>query len=252
MEIKEWGGGWVGVEGNRKEGMEKEVRGEDVVVKGGIGEEVGGIVEEEDPPTPEEPKGRIWSAMNNFIRPKKSTPLPSPTITHETNPDDSTVHVFSLATGHLYERFLKIMVLSVTSNTKRKVKFWLLENYLSPQFKKDILKLVTGIGAEVRADEKKGRSTCSGRILTLTRSLCRSNSSLTPGPPGSGDRRTSSGQSGASRFSSLTFSFPRTWKRSSSSMLTRSCGRTLGNYGTRTSKARSGLTRPFAKPTRRP
>ena len=29
-------------------------------------------------------------------------------------PEDNTVHVFSLASGHLYERFLKIMMLSVT------------------------------------------------------------------------------------------------------------------------------------------
>jgi hypothetical protein len=28
--------------------------------------------------------------------------------------EDDTVHVFSLASGHLYERFLKIMMLSVT------------------------------------------------------------------------------------------------------------------------------------------
>ena len=41
------------------------------------------------------------------------------------------------------------MILSVTSNASRPVKFWLLENYLSPQFKEDVVKLVQGIGAEV-------------------------------------------------------------------------------------------------------
>jgi UDP-glucose:glycoprotein glucosyltransferase len=40
---------------------------------------------------------------------------------------NETVHVFSLATGHLYERMLKIMMLSVTKRTSVPVKFWLLE-----------------------------------------------------------------------------------------------------------------------------
>jgi hypothetical protein len=34
-----------------------------------------------------------------------------------------------------YERFLKIMMLSVLKNTRRPVKFWFIKNYLSPQFK---------------------------------------------------------------------------------------------------------------------
>ena len=32
---------------------------------------------------------------------------------------DDTIHVFSLASGHLYERFLKIMMQSVVQRTKR-------------------------------------------------------------------------------------------------------------------------------------
>jgi UDP-glucose:glycoprotein glucosyltransferase len=46
-----------------------------------------------------------------------------------------TVHIFSIASGHLYERFLKIMMLSVLKNTKAPVKFWFLKNFLSPKFK---------------------------------------------------------------------------------------------------------------------
>lgn len=34
-----------------------------------------------------------------------------------------------------YERFLKIMILSVLKNTHRPVKFWFIKNYLSPPFK---------------------------------------------------------------------------------------------------------------------
>ncbi|XP_068649445.1 UDP-glucose:glycoprotein glucosyltransferase [Aristolochia californica] len=45
------------------------------------------------------------------------------------------INIFSIASGHLYERFLKIMILSVLKNTHRPVKFWFIKNYLSPQFK---------------------------------------------------------------------------------------------------------------------
>ena len=44
---------------------------------------------------------------------------------------DDTVHVFSLATGHAYERLLKIMMLSVTKRTSAPVKFWLFSNVSS-------------------------------------------------------------------------------------------------------------------------
>ncbi|XP_071084353.1 UDP-glucose:glycoprotein glucosyltransferase 1-like isoform X2 [Haliotis cracherodii] len=46
--------------------------------------------------------------------------------------EDETLNIFSLASGHLYERFLRIMMLGVLKNTKSKVKFWFLKNYLSP------------------------------------------------------------------------------------------------------------------------
>ncbi|KAK9504391.1 hypothetical protein O3M35_010731 [Rhynocoris fuscipes] len=45
------------------------------------------------------------------------------------------INIFSLASGHLYERFLRIMMLSVLKHTKTPVKFWFLKNYLSPTFK---------------------------------------------------------------------------------------------------------------------
>jgi len=46
-----------------------------------------------------------------------------------------TIHVMSVASGHLYERFLKIMMLSVKSRTKNPLKFWFFKQFLSPQFK---------------------------------------------------------------------------------------------------------------------
>ncbi|XP_021717311.1 UDP-glucose:glycoprotein glucosyltransferase-like [Chenopodium quinoa] len=52
-----------------------------------------------------------------------------------------TINIFSVASGHLYERFLKIMILSVLKNTNRPVKFWFIKNYLSPKFK-DVIPLM--------------------------------------------------------------------------------------------------------------
>ena len=46
-----------------------------------------------------------------------------------------TIHVFSVASGHLYERFLKIMMLSVRRHTANPLKFWFIKNWLSPRFK---------------------------------------------------------------------------------------------------------------------
>ncbi len=42
--------------------------------------------------------------------------------------------MFSVASGHLYERFMAIMMLSVRKTTQAPVKFWLIENFLSPAF----------------------------------------------------------------------------------------------------------------------
>lgn len=53
----------------------------------------------------------------------------------EQEAQDETINVFSVASGHLYERFLRIMMLSVLKHTKSPVKFWFLKNYLSPSLK---------------------------------------------------------------------------------------------------------------------
>ncbi|XP_060047859.1 UDP-glucose:glycoprotein glucosyltransferase 2 [Erinaceus europaeus] len=52
--------------------------------------------------------------------------------------ETDVLNIFSVASGHLYERFLRIMMLSVLRNTKTPVKFWFLKNYLSPTFKEVI------------------------------------------------------------------------------------------------------------------
>jgi UDP-glucose:glycoprotein glucosyltransferase len=69
--------------------------------------------------------------------------------TSKDNLSGETINVFSLATGHLYERFLKIMMLSVTRRTSSPVKFWLFENFLSPTFKATAKAMAHRIGCEV-------------------------------------------------------------------------------------------------------
>uniref|UniRef100_A0A8C4IMM5 UDP-glucose ceramide glucosyltransferase-like 1 n=1 Tax=Dicentrarchus labrax TaxID=13489 RepID=A0A8C4IMM5_DICLA len=51
---------------------------------------------------------------------------------------EDVLNIFSVASGHLYERFLRIMMLSVLRHTETPVKFWFLKNYLSPSFKETI------------------------------------------------------------------------------------------------------------------
>ncbi|CAN1305585.1 UDP-glucose:glycoprotein glucosyltransferase [Linum perenne] len=60
----------------------------------------------------------------------------------------TTINIFSIASGHLYERFLRIMILSVLKNTQRPVKFWFIKNYLSPQFKDVIPHMAEEYGFE--------------------------------------------------------------------------------------------------------
>lgn len=72
----------------------------------------------------------IWSSFTHSIVGEKQK-------TDDEEQEDR-INIFSLASGHLYERLLRIMMLSVLKNTKTPVKFWFLKNYLSPTFK-DVL-----------------------------------------------------------------------------------------------------------------
>lgn len=71
-------------------------------------------------------------------------------------PAKPTLNIFSVASGHLYERFLRMMFYSVhrTSSDKygantTRIKFWVIENFLSPQFKRYIPLLAAELGFEV-------------------------------------------------------------------------------------------------------
>jgi UDP-glucose:glycoprotein glucosyltransferase len=54
------------------------------------------------------------------------------------NEQHAEINVFSVASGHLYERMLNIMMVSVMKHTKHTVKFWFIEQFLSPSFKDTI------------------------------------------------------------------------------------------------------------------
>ncbi|XP_003409692.1 UDP-glucose:glycoprotein glucosyltransferase 2 [Loxodonta africana] len=76
----------------------------------------------------DEKKKGMWDSIKSFtIRLHK-----------EDKREADVLNIFSVASGHLYERFLRIMMLSVLRNTKTPVKFWFLKNYLSPTFKEVI------------------------------------------------------------------------------------------------------------------
>ncbi|KAM7380489.1 hypothetical protein PAMP_003781 [Pampus punctatissimus] len=65
---------------------------------------------------------------------------------HGEKKKENVLNIFSVASGHLYERFLRIMMLSVLRHTKTPVKFWFLKNYLSPSFKETIPHMAESYG----------------------------------------------------------------------------------------------------------
>ncbi|CEJ82885.1 hypothetical protein VHEMI02927 [[Torrubiella] hemipterigena] len=60
--------------------------------------------------------------------------------------EHADINIFSVASGHLYERMLNIMMVSVMKHTKRTVKFWFIEQFLSPSFKDFIPELAKEYG----------------------------------------------------------------------------------------------------------
>ncbi|XP_050006327.1 UDP-glucose:glycoprotein glucosyltransferase 2 isoform X2 [Alexandromys fortis] len=70
----------------------------------------------------------MWDSIKSFTK----------SLHKDDRKENDILNIFSVASGHLYERFLRIMMLSVLRNTKTPVKFWFLKNYLSPTFKEVI------------------------------------------------------------------------------------------------------------------
>ena len=88
------------------------------------------------------------------------------------------INIFSVASGHLYERMLSIMMVSVMRHTQKSVKFWFIEQFLSPSFKASLPTLATHYNFEyslitykwphwLRAQSEKQREIWGYKILFL-------------------------------------------------------------------------------------
>ncbi|KAL1959820.1 hypothetical protein VTO42DRAFT_965 [Malbranchea cinnamomea] len=88
------------------------------------------------------------------------------------------INIFSVASGHLYERMLNIMMVSVMRHTKHSVKFWFIEQFLSPSFKSFLPHLAKEYGFSyemvtykwphwLRAQREKQREIWGYKILFL-------------------------------------------------------------------------------------
>ena len=88
------------------------------------------------------------------------------------------INIFSVASGHLYERMLNIMMVSVMRHTSHTVKFWFIEQFLSPSFKTFLPVLAREYGFEyemvtykwphwLRAQKEKQRTIWGYKILFL-------------------------------------------------------------------------------------
>jgi len=118
---------------------------------------------------------KIWGflkkklGMSNKNKSKNAT---------ETKKSAEKINIFSVASGHLYERLLSVMTLGVMKHTQTPVKFWLIENFLSPSFKNFIPHLAKEYGFEyelvtykwphwLRTQSEKQRIIWSYKILFL-------------------------------------------------------------------------------------
>ncbi|SPO24696.1 related to UDP-glucose:glycoprotein glucosyltransferase precursor [Ustilago trichophora] len=88
------------------------------------------------------------------------------------------INIFTVASGHLYERMTYIMILSVLKHTNSSVKFWFIENFLSPSFKEFIPHLAEEYGFQyelvtyawphwLRSQKEKQRTIWGYKILFL-------------------------------------------------------------------------------------
>ncbi len=93
-------------------------------------------------------------------------------------PKHADINIFSVASGHLYERMLNIMMVSVMRHTQHTVKFWFIEQFLSPSFKASLPTLAAHYNFQyslitykwphwLRAQSEKQREIWGYKILFL-------------------------------------------------------------------------------------
>ncbi|KAB5526252.1 UDP-glucose:Glyco protein glucosyltransferase-domain-containing protein [Coniochaeta sp. 2T2.1] len=92
--------------------------------------------------------------------------------------EHAEINIFSVASGHLYERMLNIMMVSVMRHTNHTVKFWFIEQFLSPSFKAFLPTMAEQYGFKyemvtykwphwLRAQKEKQREIWGYKILFL-------------------------------------------------------------------------------------
>ncbi|CCF53656.1 uncharacterized protein UHO2_02943 [Ustilago hordei] len=117
-------------------------------------------------------KDKITSLANQIT---SSNPGASNAVATRKHAD---INIFTVASGHLYERMTYIMILSVLKHTNSSVKFWFIENFLSPSFKEFIPHFAKEYGFEyelvtyawphwLRAQREKQRTIWGYKILFL-------------------------------------------------------------------------------------
>ncbi|KAK1830513.1 UDP-glucose:glycoprotein glucosyltransferase [Podospora conica] len=82
-------------------------------------------------PLPSDPADTLVSKGLKFAESLLGRAVPKP----KPQPQHAEINIFSVASGHLYERMLNIMMVSVMRHTTHTVKFWFIEQFLSPSFK---------------------------------------------------------------------------------------------------------------------
>ncbi|CAK0794978.1 unnamed protein product, partial [Prorocentrum cordatum] len=87
----------------------------------------------------------LFGGLSSFLgesAPAPPPPPPTPKASAPTVADGvlPTIHIFSVASGHLYEKLLGIMIMSVRTKTKCPLHFWFIDQFLSPKFKEFIPK----------------------------------------------------------------------------------------------------------------
>ncbi|KAJ3071820.1 hypothetical protein HDU98_004753 [Podochytrium sp. JEL0797] len=116
----------------------------------------------------------VWGQLKARVFGSKQEPIVVPSASVK----NTTINIFSVASGHLYERFMGIMMLSVMRHTQSPVKFWLIENFLSPKFMQFVPHLAAEYGFEyefvtynwphwLRATTRKERTIWAYKILFL-------------------------------------------------------------------------------------
>ncbi|BGP32069.1 killer toxin resistant protein [Rhodotorula toruloides] len=120
------------------------------------------------------------TAAGIFERVKSMIPFLAPKTTQDlvSTGKKAEINVFTVASGLLYERMALLMVVSVLRHTKSSVKFWFIQNFLSPSFKAFIPHMAREYGFHyelftykwphwLRAQKEKQRTIWGYKILFL-------------------------------------------------------------------------------------